>query len=106
MPSDRREFPRVNAPVFCRPLGKPLFFQRRRATDISMGGIRIFADEAPATGDRLELELFLPDSSEVVCTVEVVWVEDLPEGSPARHDVGVKFVRISDEDRQRLSAVL
>src|SRR5437763_617759 len=102
---DRREYPRVNAPVFCRPLGKP-FFGRRRATDISLGGIRIFADEAPAMGDRLELELFLPESGELVCTVEVVWVEDLPEGSPARHDVGVKFVSISDADRQRLSAVL
>ena len=102
---DRREFPRVNAPVFCRPTGRPLF-GRRQATDISMGGIRIFADEAPATGDRLELELFLPDSTELECTVEVVWVEDLPEGSPARHDVGVKFVRITPEDRQRLSTVL
>jgi c-di-GMP-binding flagellar brake protein YcgR len=102
---DRREFPRVNAPVFCRPLGKP-FFKRRRATDISLGGVRIFADEAPASGDRLELELFLPDSGELVCTVEVVWVDDLPEGSPARYDVGVKFVRISPADRQRLSAVL
>ena len=68
--------------------------------------IRIFADEAPAAGDRLELELFLPDSSELVCTVEVVWVDDLPEGSPARHDVGVKFVRIKAGDRQRLSTVL
>ena len=102
---DRREYPRVNAPVFCRPTGKP-FFKRRQALDISLGGIRIFADEAPAIGDRLELELFLPDSTELTCTVEVVWVEDLPEGSPARHDVGVKFVNIKPEDRQRLSAVL
>ena len=102
---ERREFPRINAPVFCRPVGKP-FFGRRRANDISLGGIRIFADEAPAKGDRLELELFLPDQSELVCTVEVVWIEDLPEGSPARHDVGVKFVRISDHDRSRLQTVL
>ena len=103
--ADRRQFPRIDAPVFCRPLGRPLF-GRRRATDISLGGIRIFADEAPAKGDRLELELFLPDSSELVCTVEVVWVEDLPEGSPARHDVGVKFVSISAPDRERLQGVL
>ncbi|TMA18333.1 MAG: hypothetical protein E6J84_06055 [Deltaproteobacteria bacterium] len=58
------------------------------------------------SGDRLELELFLPDQSEVVCTVEVVWVEELPEGSPARYDVGVKFVTISPGDRERLSTVL
>lgn len=102
---DRRQFPRVNAPVFCRPVGRPLF-GRRRVNDVSLGGMRIFADEPPAAGDRLELELFLPDESEVTCRVEVVWVDALPEAAPARYDVGVKFVGIADEDRKRLSVVL
>ena len=102
---DRRKFHRVNASVFCRPLGQPLF-GRRKAVDVSLGGLRVYADDPPMPGDRLELELFLPDQSEVVCTVEVVWVDGLPEGSPARHDVGVKFVSISPADRERLSAVL
>ena len=102
---DRRKFHRVNAPVFCRPVGQPLF-GRRKAVDVSLGGLRVYADDPPMSGDRLELELFLPDQSEVVCTVEVVWVEQLPEGSPARYDVGVKFVTISPGDRERLSTVL
>jgi len=102
---DRRKFQRVNAPVFCRPLGHSLF-GRRRAVDVSLGGLRVYADDPPDAGDRLELELFLPDDSEVVCTVEVVWVDELPEGSPARYDVGVKFVTIDAADRQRLSTVL
>ena len=62
---DRRKFHRVNAPVFCRPLGQPLF-GRRKAVDVSLGGLRVYADEPPMPGDRLELELFLPDQSEVV----------------------------------------
>lgn len=102
---NRRSFPRVNAPVFCRPVGKPLF-GRRQVADASLGGLRLYADEPPNPGDRLELELFLPEGQEVTCTVEVVWVDDLPEGSPARHDVGVKFVNIAEKDRQHLSAVL
>ncbi|TMB32720.1 MAG: hypothetical protein E6J58_22640 [Deltaproteobacteria bacterium] len=102
---DRRKFHRVNAPVFCRPVGQPLF-SRRKAVDVSLGGLRVYADDPPMSGDRLELELFLPDQSEVMCTVEVVWVEALPEGSPARYDVGVKFVTISPVDRERLSTVL
>ena len=102
---DRREFPRVNAPVFCRPVGRPLF-GRRRAADVSLGGMRLYADEAPAVGDSLELELFLPDSSEVVCTVEVMWVDSLPEGAAARFDVGVRFVGIAAGDRDRLSGIL
>jgi len=102
---DRRKFHRVNAPVFCRPVGQPLF-SRRKAVDVSLGGLRVYADDPPMSGDRLELELFLPDQSEVMCTVEVVWVEELPEGSPARYDIGVKFVTISPGDRERLSTVL
>ena len=102
---DRRRFQRVNAPVFCRPVGHPLF-GRRKALDVSMGGLRLYADDPPAAGDRLELELFLPDQSELTCTVEVVWVEDLPEGSPARHDVGVKFVSLHPEDQKRLATIL
>jgi hypothetical protein len=105
MADERRRFQRVDAPVFCRPLGQPLF-GRRKAVDVSLGGLRVYADDPPEAGDRLELELFLPDHSELVCTVEVVWVDDLPEGSPARHDVGVKFVSISPADRERLSTVL
>jgi len=102
---DRRKFQRVNAPVFCRPVGQPLF-GRRKAVDVSLGGLRVYADDPPMAGDRLELELFLPDQTEVVCTVEVVWVEELPEGSPARYDVGVKFVTITTTDRERLSTVV
>jgi c-di-GMP-binding flagellar brake protein YcgR len=95
----------VNAPVFCRPVGKPLF-GRRRAADVSLGGMRLFADDAPAVGDRLELELFIHDTETIVCTVDVVWVEELPPGSPARFDVGVKFLELSEANRQQLVAVL
>ncbi len=104
-PGDRRQYLRLQAPVFCRPKGRPLF-RRRRATDISLGGVRVYADEAPAAGDRLDLELFLPDETALLCTVEVVWVEPLPEGSPARFDVGARFVKLSDADRSRLATVL
>lgn len=105
MSDDRRKFPRLQAPVLCRPTGKPLF-GRRRAIDVSDGGMRLFADESHDVGDRLELELFLPDQSEVTCRVEVVWVVALLPGAPARFDIGVKFVELADADRKRLSATL
>ena len=104
-PEDRREYPRLDAPVFCRPAGR-LLFRRRKAVDVSLGGLRLYADDAPAIGDRLELELFLPDESEMLCTVEVVWIEELPQGSPARFDVGAKFVALEGADRARLELVL
>ena len=71
-----------------------------------MGGMRLYADEAPATGDRLELELFLPDERAAVCQVEVVWVDELPAGSPARFDIGVKFIAVASEVRVLLAQIL
>ena len=71
-----------------------------------MGGIRLYADDPHTAGERLELELFLPDHSELTCRVEVVWIETLPLDAPARFDVGVRFVEISDADRSRLAAAL
>lgn len=105
MTDDRRKFPRLQAPVFCRPAGKPLF-GRRQALDVSEGGMRLFADDPHVPGDRLELDLFLPDQGELTCRVEVVWVEALPPDGPARFDIGVKFVEIEDADRERLAAAL
>ena len=103
--SERRQYPRLNAPVFCRPLGRPLF-ARLRTRDISLGGARLYSDDSHRTGDRLELELFLPDQSEIACRAEVVWIDDLPEGAPARYDVGVRFIEIAPQDRERLGQVL
>jgi hypothetical protein len=102
---NRRQFPRVNVSVFCRPIGKPLF-GRRRATDMSLGGVRLYADEAAQAGDHLALELFLPGGRQVECSVEVVWVEELPAGSPARFDVGLKYIEIDPEIRALLLTVL
>lgn len=105
---ERREFRRVRAPVFCRPVGITLrlLAERSRATDISLGGMRIYADEAPKKGTRLEIEMFLPEGASVTCKVEVVWIDELPAATPARYDVGLRFVDIRDDDRKRLGAVL
>jgi PilZ domain len=103
---DRRRFPRVKAPVLCRPIGRPLFGGDQRAIDISAGGVRLYSDEKLKPGDRLELELFLPDGSSVTCATEVVWEDELPQGSPARYDVGVKFLDPNDPELAKLAGVL
>lgn len=105
---NRREFKRVHAPVYCRPMGIAfkLLQPKQRPLDISLGGMRIYSDEAIKQGTKLELELFLPDTTSVTCKVEVVWVEELPPGSPAKHDVGLKFIDIKSEDKARLASIL
>jgi len=83
------------------------FLARQRETvDISFGGVRIFSDEALRVGELLKLEFFLPDVAPVTYTGEVVWVEALASGVPARFDVGLKFIQLEPEALRLLLQVL
>jgi hypothetical protein len=104
---DRRRFRRVQAPVVCRPLGRPLFGRHGQpAVDISQGGIRLYSDEPLEPGERLEIELFLPDQSTITCQVELVWIDTLTANGPAKYDAGMKFIDAPPEVLERLAAVL
>jgi uncharacterized protein (TIGR02266 family) len=103
--SNRTRYPRLRAPVYWRAVGLP-FFWRKKTSSEDLGGVRVYLDEKIKEGARLEIEVFLPDGTSVVCKVEVAWVENLPERAPARFDGGLKFTAIAPGDRQRLSSVL
>ncbi len=101
----RTHYPRLQAPVYWTPVGLPLF--RRRKTSIEdLGGVLVYLDEKLKEGARLKIEVFLPDGTSVVCKAEVDWIDRLPQGAPARFEVGLKFTAIAPRDRERLSAVL
>ena len=107
MNDDRRQYPRLEAPVLCRPAGLLLrLLQPRQAIDISLGGMRIFSDDPVKLGSLLELDLFLPDQTTVTAKAEVVWVEELPPGAPALYDVGLRFTELAEGDKARLAQVL
>jgi hypothetical protein len=80
--------------------------RQREPVDISLGGVRIFSDEALKKGELFKLEFFLPDVAPVTYTAEVVWIEQLPEGSPARYDVGLKFIQLEPDALRLLLQVL
>ncbi len=105
-PTDKRQYRRIQAPVYCRPSGLRIFEGPRKVINISFSGMRMYSDEPLKVGTRLGLELFLPDDSSVDCKVEVVWIETLPEDSPAQYDVGFRFRDLNPEDVERLSSVL
>jgi len=101
----RTHYPRLQAPVYWTPVGLPLF--RRSKTSIEdLGGVLVYLDEKLKEGARLKIEVFLPDGTSVVCKAEVDWIDRLPQGAPARFEVGLKFTAIAPRDRERLSAVL
>jgi c-di-GMP-binding flagellar brake protein YcgR len=91
---DRRQFPRVAAPMHCRPARRRLL-RRRKVVDVGLGGMRVYSDDAFASGDRLEIDLLRADGDDfVTCLTEVVWIRELEGGQPARYDVGLRFLEI------------
>jgi len=103
---DRRRFHRVRAPILVRPAGPLTRVAPRQVGDISMGGLRALTDEKVAVGTRLELELLLPAGSSVTCLAEIVWIEPLAKGAPARFEMGLRFVQVEPEELNRIASVL
>lgn len=108
---ERRVFPRikVNIPVKCRLVEDKreidaVYVNRNKernthAMDISLGGMRIFADQALKEGDILNFEISLPDLAETLSAfAEVVWSNE-KEG-------GLHFLEMKEDDLRVLKAYL
>jgi hypothetical protein len=100
-PEERRKFPRVTAPIYCRPARRRL--PRRRVVDVGLGGMRVYSDEAFKVGSRMEIDLFPPDGDPITCLTEVVWVRPVPGGDPAPYDVGLQYLDIPPEGLEMLA---
>jgi PilZ domain len=105
-PRERRRYRRLQAPILVRPVSALVYRAKQKVNDISLGGLRAYSDEKEKPGTRLELELLFSDGVSATVLAEVVWVESLPEGSPARFDVGLRFVDASSEDLDRIAREL
>ena len=102
---ERRRYPRLQAPVYCRPIG-PLAAKGGQAIDLGLGGVRVYSDDPMEPGSRLEIELRLPDESTLTFLSEVVWLQELQESAPASYDVGLQFLDLTPEDLEALESVL
>lgn len=101
---DRRRFPRVMAPIFYRT---PRFLSaKRRVSNISAGGVRIYSDERLKVGKRLEIEFFLPNGLSITAIARVVWIDELPPNSDSLYDVGLEFINLPPHATKELEAVL
>jgi len=94
---NRRRFKRVQAPILVRPAGLLAWAAARTVNDISLGGIRTYADEPIPLGRRIEIELLFPESDTATVLAEVAWAESLGESAPARHEMGLSLISASPE---------
>lgn len=101
---NRRQYLRINTPVYCRPAR--FTSSRSPLRNIGLGGIRVYTDRSFKIGERLELELFLPDYTSLTVNVKVVWLNPLPEESIAKYDASLQFLEVPSNILRRLDGVL
>jgi hypothetical protein len=106
MADERRQYRRIQAPIYCRPAGVSLLARHREPVDLSLGGVRVYSDDKYRIGDLVKMEFFTEDSPGVTYTAQVVWIDPLPKDAPAKFDVGLKFVDLSPQALGFLAGVL
>ncbi len=99
---DRGSFHRLQAAVYFRPLG--ILSRTGSQVDPNAGGIRVYSDEKHKRGDRIRMEIVLPDRTWLTLTGEILWIEALASDAPARFDVGVGLVEPPPDALSRLGA--
>ncbi|MBZ4395894.1 PilZ domain-containing protein [Myxococcus sp. XM-1-1-1] len=102
---DRRSFPRLQAPLYARP-ARLKFGDKQRVLDASLGGVRIYSDDAYTEGSNLEVDLFLGDGTTLECRARVAWLRKLPKDAAAVYEVGLAFMDVPPEALERLKSVL
>lgn len=95
--TDRRTYPRaeIRWPVTIESEGGTIDAKLR---NLGTGGAYIHCDETPEPGKRISLTIWPPEYSALKVVAEVVWA-----GKVLALGMGVRFVEMSDEDRQFIS---
>ncbi len=94
---ERRTYPRAE-------IRWPVTIESARGTieaklrNLGIGGAYIHCEEAPDPGERITLTIRPPESSALKVIAEVMWA-----GKVLALGMGVRFVEMSDEDRQFIS---
>ncbi len=105
-PTAHPRFPRIFAPMLHRPTSRLAHGLLREGVPDPDKGFLTYTDQPFRRGDVLEVDVLLPDHSTVSAVVRVSWCDALPEGSPARFDVGLGIARMDLSDLARLEVVL
>ena len=101
---NRRQFPRVKAPVYFSPTDD--YAPKKQVFDIGLGGVKIQSDYRLQVGERLNIDLHLPDESSLRCHAKVMWLESTANNGHSSFNMGLQFVEVTQEDLQRLAAII
>jgi acetyltransferase-like isoleucine patch superfamily enzyme len=91
---DRRQFQRLNCPVFVRHENSKDFFSTINFSD---QGILIPSDKKLKTGEVLDLEILANEDKLIECQTKVIWCSK-EKNKNGYYEAGMLFMNISQED--------
>lgn len=77
---------------------------KARVLDLSETGASVFAAVPLSTGQRTQVQVFLPDGSQIEALAEVRWTKE--KDSKGGYAAGLRFVQIGAKDEIRVRAFL
>jgi c-di-GMP-binding flagellar brake protein YcgR len=78
------------------------FFESCKVKELSLGGMLIESEHVQEIENRLQLEVFLPEGDPITLGGRVVSCFEIKDMDPKLYDIGIEFLEMSDEDRERL----
>lgn len=78
------------------------FFESCKIKEISLGGMLIESEHSPEIENKLQMEIFLPEDEPITLTGSIVSCHLIGKEEPKLYELGIEFLEMSDEDRDRL----
>ncbi|MBI1822391.1 MAG: PilZ domain-containing protein [Nitrospirae bacterium] len=77
------------------------------ANDISAGGLSLTTENRLNVGDRVPIEMVLPDNKTVMtCIGEVMWKKEIMKGGIISQGVGVRFHDLEDGKKKVINKMI
>ncbi len=77
------------------------------ANDISAGGLSLTTETRLNVGDRIPIEMVLPDNKTVItCIGEVMWKKEMMKGGIISQGVGVRFHDLEDGKKMDINKMI
>jgi uncharacterized protein (TIGR02266 family) len=105
-PEEKRQHPRLELrwPVFIETAQDKI---KAETMNISVGGAFVVCPKPLAVGEEFRVEVQPPEGQAILLKAEVVWNNvNVPEDKIVTRGMGIRFVQVSAEERERLSDAL
>jgi len=102
--TDRRKASRLNIPlkIEYKLLPKQNILKETSLEDVSGTGLRVNLDYYLNRGSRLKTLLYFPEQENPVTAFsEVVWCKKRPADKEKLFDVGMKYIKVDQKDKER-----